>query len=206
MSETYKTDVRVKTGKRKKITATVKNDTHKNHDRFDKEAEIREKRISIIFKVIYVIAFAFAAVLTVIGESYGNGLTDTYILFACADGFLLCLLIYMLVYIFNELKCLKLNAEALSKDQHKRTEDAYSFVFTYFLWGCITAIVTGCVIGIYHESIPKDWYGYAVTFGVMVAAPLGNLLNPKWERIGSFISSIVWTVVAIAILTGMAVK
>ena len=105
MSETYKTDVRVKTGKRRKITATVKNETHKNHDRFDKEAEIREKRISIIFKVIYVIAFAFAAVLTVIGESYGNGLTDTYILFACADGFLLCLLIYMLVYIFNaELK------------------------------------------------------------------------------------------------------
>ena len=28
---------------------------------------------------------------------YGKGLTDTYILFACADGFLLCLLIYMLV-------------------------------------------------------------------------------------------------------------
>ncbi len=206
MSETYKTDVRVKTGKRRKITATVKNETHKNHDRFDKEAEIREKRISIIFKVIYVIAFAFAAVLTVIGESYGNGLTDTYILFACADGFLLCLLIYMLVYIFNELKCLKLNADALSEDQHSRTEDAYSFVFTYFLWGSITAIACGLLVGYYQTEIPKEWYGYAAITGTIVAAVLGNQLNKKLERIGSFISSIMWTVVAIAILIGMTVK
>lgn len=206
MSEVYKTAVRVKSGKQRKITATAKAEKTKKLDRFDKEADIREKRIGIVFKVIYVIAVAFAAVFTIITESYTSGLTGNYILFACADSFLLCLLIYMLVYIFNELKCLKLNAEALSVYQHKRTEDAYSFVFTYFLLGSITAIICGCVIGYYRDSLPKDWYGYAVVFGSMIAAVLGNQDNKKWERIGSFISSIVWTVVAIAILIGMAVK
>lgn len=206
MSKTYKTDVRVRSGKQRKITATAKTENIKKIERFDKEAEIREKRISIVFKVIYVIAVAFAAVFTIIAESYARGLTDTYILFACADGFLLCLLIYMLVYIFNELKCLKLNAAALSDIQHKRTEDTYSFVFTYFFWGSITAFVVGCVIGYYRESIPKDWYGYAMVFGSMIAAVLGNQLNKKLERIGSFISSMMWTVVAIAVLVGMAVK
>lgn len=206
MSETYKTDVRVKTGKRRKITATVKTENTKKYDRFDKEAEIREKRIGIVFKVIYVIAVAFAAIFTIIAESYTSGLTDTYILFACADGFLLCLLIYMLVYIFNELKCLKLNAGALSDEQHKRTEDTYSFVFTYFLWGSITAIACGLLVGYYQTEIPKEWYGYAAITGTMVAAVLGNQLNKKWEQIGSFISSIIWTVVAIAILIGMAAK
>ena len=206
MSETYKTDVRVRSGKQRKITATAKTENIKKIERFDKEAEIREKRISIVFKVIYVIAVAFAAIFTIIAESYARGLTDTYILFACADGFLLCLLIYMLIYIFNELKCLKLNAEALSEEQHKRTEDAYSFMFTYFFWGCMTAIASGCVVGYHQETIPHEWYGYAVTIGTMVAAVLGNQLSKKVERVCSCISSIMWTVVAIAVLVGMAVK
>lgn len=206
MSEAYNAEVRVRKGKRKRIIATVKAKGSEKESRFDREAEIREKRISIIFKVIYVIAFAFAAVFAAISESYGNGLTDTYILFACADGFLLCLLIYMLVYIFNELKCLKLNAEALSEGQHKRTEDAYSFVFTYFFWGSITAIACGLLVGYYQTEVPKEWYGYAVIIGTTIAAVLGNQFNKKLERIGSFISSILWTVVAIAILIGMAVK
>lgn len=206
MSGTYKTDVRVRSGKQRKITATAKTANATKNDRFDKEAEIREKRIGIVFKVIYVIAVAFAAVFTIIGESYTSGLSDTYILFACADGFLLCLLIYMLVYIFNELKCLKLNANELSNEQHKRTEDAYSFMFTYFFVGCITAIVVGCVIGYFQEAIPNEWYGYAVIIGTMIAAVLGNQLNKKIERICSCISSILWTIVAIGVLIGMAAK
>jgi hypothetical protein len=206
VSEVYKTTVRVKSGKQRKVIATAKVEKAKNLDRFDKEADIREKRIGIVFKVIYVIAVAFAAVFTIIAESYARGLTDTYILFACADGFMLCLLIYMLVYIFNELKCLKLNSEALSETQHKRTEDAYSFVFTYFSWGSITAIACGLVVGYYQTEIPKEWYGYAVIIGTMIAAVLGNQFDKKIERIGSLISSIMWTVVAIAVLIGMAVK
>lgn len=92
MSETLNTEVRVKKGKRKRIIATVKPKGSEKESRFDREAEIREKRIGIVFKVIYVIAAFFAAIFTIISGSYASGLTDTYILFACTDGFLLCLL------------------------------------------------------------------------------------------------------------------
>lgn len=206
MNEIYRADVHVKKGKQRKIIATVKTGNSKKADRFDKEAEIRERRISIVFKVIYVIAAFFAAMFTMLAGSYANGLTDTYILFACADGFLLCLLIYMLVYIFNELKCLKLNADALSVEQHKRTEDAYSFIFLYFSLGSVIAIICGCIVGYYRTAIVQEWISYVMGIAVPVAAVLGNQLNKKVERVCSCISSILWTIAAIGILIGIAMK
>ena len=206
MSEAYKAEVQVRKVKRKRIIATVKAKGSEKESRFDREAEIREKRIGIVFKVIYVIAAFFAAIFTIISGSYASGLTDTYILFACADGFLLCLLVYMLVYIFNELKCLKLNADALSDAQHKRTEDAYSFIFTYFFLGSMTAIACGCAIGCYQAVLAKEWIVCATAVCIPLAALLGNQLSKKAERVCSCISCMLWTVAAIGILIGMAVK
>lgn len=116
---------------------TEQMETTKEENRFDRETDIREKRIGIVFKVIYVIAAFFAALFTSLSNIREDGLTDVYILEAACTGFLLCLLVYMLVYIFNELKCLKLREEAISSWQYEKTEDSYSFVFTYFTLGSI---------------------------------------------------------------------
>lgn len=102
-----------------RIKAKARANTKNENDRFDRETDIREKRIGIIFKVIYVIALFFAALFTSLSTTRGGGLTDVYILEATATGFLLCLLIYMLVYIFNELKCLKLNSKSITADCHR---------------------------------------------------------------------------------------
>ena len=85
-----------------KVTERMK--TSKEENRFDRETDIREKRIGIVFKVIYVIAAFFAALFTSLSNIRGDGLTDVYILEATCTGFLLCLLVYMLVYIFNPFK------------------------------------------------------------------------------------------------------
>ena len=206
MIDTHKTKVHVKTGKRRKNTVIDKSIRAYTQERFTREADIREKRINIVFKVIYVIAAFFAAIFTIIAGSYDSGLTDTYILFTSVDGFLLCLLAYMLGYIFNELKCLKLHADGISNDQYQRTEDAYSFIFTYFVLGAVIALIYGSVIGCYHTVLPKMWFPYVVCICSPVAALLGNQLWSKIERASHYISCILWTIVAISVLMGIAVK
>lgn len=92
---------------------------------FNQDADIREKRIGIIFKVIYVIAAAFAALFMSLANMREDGLTDLYIIAAACTGFLLCLLVYMLMYIFNELKCLKLRQDTITAQQFEKTENSY---------------------------------------------------------------------------------
>ena len=206
MSEAYIAEVRVRKGKRKRIIATIKAKESAKESRFDREAEIRDKRINIVFKVIYVIAAFFATIFTVIAGSYTKGLSDTYILFAAADGFLLFLLIYMLVYIFNELKCLKLSADALSNAQHQRTEDAYSFIFIYFFLGGAVARLYGCLVCHFSTLISQLWFSYGTAICSIAAALLGNQHKAKYERVCACLSCMLWTVVAISILLGIAVK
>ena len=68
---------------------------------FERETDVREKRINIVFKIIYVIALLFVSVFTTIFKSSEQGLTDSYIISACCTSFLLCLLVRMLIYVFN---------------------------------------------------------------------------------------------------------
>ena len=79
MSEAYNAEVQVRRGKRKRIIATIKAKESAKVSRFDREAEIRDKRINIVFKVIYVIAAFFAAIFTIIAGSYTKGLSDTFV-------------------------------------------------------------------------------------------------------------------------------
>lgn len=177
----------------------------KEENRFDRETDIREKRIGIVFKVIYVIAAFFAALFTSLSNIRGDGLTDVYILEAACTGFLLCLLVYMLVYIFNELKCLKLKQEAISSLQYKKTEDSYSFVFTYFTLGSIISVLFTITIGACKEYLTKDIVAIVVTMCAIMASVIGNVMSKRFEKGCRILSSALWTMVAAGIFVGIAV-
>lgn len=177
----------------------------KEENRFDRETDIREKRIGIVFKVIYVIAAFFAALFTSLSSIREDGLTDVYILEATCTGFLLCLLVYMLVYIFNELKCLKLKQEAISSLQYKKTEDSYSFVFTYFTLGSIISVLFTITIGACKEYLTKDIVAIVVTVCAIMASVIGNVMSKRFEKGCRILSSALWTMVAAGIFVGIAV-
>ena len=119
--------------------------------------EIREKRIGIVFKVIYVIAIFFATIFLDIGKTFGNGLTNAYVLEVCAASFLLVMIGYMVFYIVNEMKCLKLNATDLPKLQVDMTEKSYSKIFSNLYVSGITSLL--CLwAGIENlEKINQSW-------------------------------------------------
>ena len=177
----------------------------KEENRFDRETDIREKRIGIVFKVIYVIAAFFAALFTSLSSIREDGLTDVYILEATCTGFLLCLLVYMLVYIFNELKCLKLKQEAISSLQYKKTEDSYSFVFTYFTLGSIISVLFTITIGACKEYLTKDIVAIVVTVCAIMASVIGNVMSKRFKKGCRILSSALWTMVAAGIFVGIAV-
>lgn len=184
---------------------TERMETTKEENRFDRETDIREKRIGIVFKVIYVIAAFFAALFTSLSNIRKDGLTDVYILEAACTGFLLCLLVYMLVYIFNELKCLKLRKEAISSWQYEKTEDSYSFVFTYFTLGSIISALLAITIGACKEYLTKDFVAIVITLCAILASVTGNMMPRRFYKVCSIISSALWTVVSNGIFTGTAV-
>ena len=119
--------------------------------------EIREKRIGIVFKVIYVIAIFFAAIFLEIAKTFGNGLTNAYIFEVCVSSFFLVMIGYMVFYIINEMKCLKLNATDLPKLQVDITEKSYSKIFSNLYVSGITSLLCLCV-GIEElEKINQSW-------------------------------------------------
>lgn len=177
----------------------------KEENRFDRETDIREKRIGIVFKVIYVIAAFFAALFTSLSSIREDGLTDVYILEATCTGFVLCLLVYMLVYIFNELKCLKLREEAISSWQYEKTEDSYSFVFTYFTLGSIISVLFIITIGACKEYLTKDIVAIVVTMCAIMASVIGNMMPKRFYKVCCIISSALWTVVSSGIFIGTAI-
>ena len=175
-------------------------------NRFDRETAIREKRIGIVFKVIYVIAAFFAALFTSLSSIREGGLTDVYILEAACTGFLLCLLVYMLVYIFNELKCLKLREEAISSWQYEKTEDSYSFVFTYFTLGSIISVLFTIAIGICEEYLTKDLVAIVVTLCAIAASVIGNMIPKRFDKVCCIIGSALWTIVSDGIFVGIILQ
>ena len=185
-----------------KVTERV--ETSKEENRFDRETDIREKRIGIVFKVIYVIAAFFAALFTSLSSIRADGLTDVYILEAACTGFLLCLLVYMLVYIFNELKCLKLKQEAISSQQYEKTEDSYSFVFTYFTLGSIISVLFTVAVGALKEYLTKDMVAIIFTLCALSAILIGNTISKRHEKVCYAISSFLWTVATSGIFVAIA--
>ena len=173
--------------------------------RFARETDIREKRIGIVFKVIYVIAAFFAALFTSLSNIRKDGLTDVYILEAACTGFLLCLLVYMLVYIFNELKCLKLKQEAISAVQYTKTENSYAFVFTYFTLGSILSVFLVMAVGIGKEYLTKDIIAIVVISGVIAANAIGTVISKRFEKACRILCSALWTIVAVAVFIGIAI-
>ena len=178
----------------------------REENRFDRETDIREKRIGIVFKVIYVIAAFFAALFASLSSIREGGLTDVYILEAACTGFLLCLLVYMLVYIFNELKCLKLREEAISSWQYEKTEDSYSFVFTYFTLGSIISVLFTIAIGICEEYLTKDLVAIVVTLCAIAASVIGNVMPKRFDKMCCIIGSALWTIVSDGILVGIILQ
>ena len=183
---------------------TAQHQAANDEKRFDRETDIREKRIGIVFKVIYVIAAFFAALFASLSSIRKDGLTDVYILEAACTGFLLCLLVCMLVYIFNELKCLKLKQEAISAWQYTKTEDSYAFVFTYFTLGSMISVFLVMAVGVCKEYLTKDIVAIAITACAVLESVIGIPMSKRFEKVCRILCSALWTIVVTGIFIGIA--
>ena len=122
---------------------------------YSKTVDIREKRIAIVFKVIYVLAIFFGATFTALSNFFSKGITSSALTFAGASTVLLVVLFYMTGYIINEMKCMKLSPGDLRKIEIEITEESYSRIFTSLRVSGATVLVCFCA-GLY-------WTDYLTT-------------------------------------------
>ena len=180
-------------------------------DTYNKRFEIREKRINTVFKVIYVFAIMFVTVFLDISNKFYSGMGTMYGIECCIASFLLVMLGSMVLYIINEMKCMKLNAADLSKEQIIDTEKSYSNIFVN-LYICGLACLIFAAI---HVWLPNDFVYppqllvivSTVFLGVSFASFIASL-NAKetWKSICQYCTCFSTTIVIIALLLIPAVQ
>ncbi len=134
-----------------KVDNEITNKTVLDNETYIKTIEFREKRIGIVFKVIYVVAALFATAFLDISPKYNRELDLRNVFSSCLAAYSLTLLASMVIYIFNEMSCMKLNSHDLSQKQIDITENSYTRIFLY-------AAVAGFIPFIcftLHEPIQK---------------------------------------------------
>lgn len=171
-----------------------KRQTVLNNQKFNDSFDIRKERIGIIFKVIYVIAAFFLAGIIALQGNEDTDVSTVYIIGSCAVSFLLCLLFVLLIYVFNELQCLKIT-ENIEENQASKTENSYKEIFNYFNVGGITAIVSAILVDCIKNYLSKEILAVVVCVFLVVGTVvrfIGNLTD-KYEKARHTANSIVWT-------------
>lgn len=135
---------------------------------YSKTVEIREKRIGIVFKVIYVVAIFFAAVIVDMSQSCGKGLTSAYLIEVCAAAFLLMMLAYMVAYIINEMRCLKLTENDVPLRQTNATEKSYTNIFSYLYVAGLTSLFGASFGAKFMELITAEFLTAAFLSSVFI--------------------------------------
>lgn len=200
--------------KAKKVKVKKSREIVQKNDSFDlfmKTFDVREKRIGIVFKVIYVIAALFASVFLLVANGSGKGLTGSYIAYICLTAFLVQLLYRMIVYIFNELKCLKIRGSNIDKKEEKeikkqirKAEDSYARIFSYFTSGGAMSIIAGIVLLYFQENITKDILLLVSVVGIIIGSVMGNAYYKKHIHFWQFLCSMIWVVALVALMAAMA--
>lgn len=185
---------------KKDVPIEKKGDDTNTLEKYMHSIDIREKRIGIVFKVIYVFAIFFATLFLMISDDTGEELSTIYTIEVCLTAFLFCLLIKMIVYIFNELKCFKLYAEELSQQQIAKTEESYARIFSYVLIGGITGLVITMVIGYINVYITQNTLRGIFMIGIILGLLIDNAQFKKYEQLWKTVSDIIWTIVIISVM------
>lgn len=162
--------------------------------------DIREKRIAIVFKVIYVFAIFWAALFMTISEDMGEELSTTYTVEVCAIAFLFCLILKMIMYIFNELKCFKLNNEELPQQQIVKTEKCYTRIFKYFSTGGITSFFMAVVVEYMNVYLTQNILRGVFISSIILVSVIYNAHFKKYEQFWQTFSDIVWTIMIMSVM------
>lgn len=183
--------------KKKKITAKLKKPVEKNNSAancnnkstLNYNIETREKRINIIFKVIYVNAAILISLILNIQQGIS---TKNIIIFSGLFSFLFWIFFYLLNYIFNELQCLKIDEKSIGEKQIKKAEDSYTFIFKYFNIGIFTHLILIILTGLIADYLKNQYILFIIIISVVLASSIGNI--GKNKKVTKVISSVLWSI------------
>ena len=169
------------------------------------EVEVREKRSGIVFRVIYVVAIFFAAMINIISKDFGTGLTTTYVIEAYCASFLLCLLIKMILYVFNELKCLSFDNEEERERQFEKTEKSYTKLFLYVHTGGVTILLSFPVVVLFKAIITRNIL-MATMLVLLCVFIIISFLNRNGNKVWQGFCNVLWSIIVLCpfLMVGIA--
>lgn len=140
-------------------------DTNKSEALDSISFENQEKRLNIVFKIIYVVAAFWGVLFLEMGKDFEQGLSPIYIFLACIETLLLTVLLYMVAYVIKEMKCLSFQKKD-NKIHINDAENSYSRIFTNLLCSGISALCLFFIGLTFHLSNVFSQKGILVSMGV----------------------------------------
>jgi len=153
----------------------------KQDSTFKDTIEIREKRIGIVFKVIYVFAIFLGAVFVDMDKRISAELDMFYICESCIFVFLFVMIFRMVFYIIDEMKCMKINPSDVSNELIENTEKSYSEIFSS-LWFVAFATFLGWIIVCFARTYITEQILTYLLVGLPFLSPLVFLLTIKFKE------------------------
>lgn len=129
---------RTKIKVKRKDSAT--NDPISMHsEEFKRIVDTRKERVNIVFKIMYVFAIFFGAIFLEVSRTASLGVTNIYIFESGIAAFLLTMLIYLIIYVIAEMRCIKIDENMVKKSDVIAAENCYDNLFN-----CL--VVSGAVV------------------------------------------------------------
>lgn len=137
MKKCYKCKIRAKV-KRNNTSANEMKRIHS--EEFKRIVDTRKERVNIVFKIIYVFAIFFGAIFLEVSRSASLGVTDIYIFESGVAAFLLTMLIYLVIYVIAEMRCIKIDENMVKKNDIVAAENYYDCLFSYLVVSGVIAV------------------------------------------------------------------
>lgn len=122
----------------KRNDATTNDSISMHSEEFKRVVDTRKERVNIVFKVMYVFAIFFGAIFLEVSRTASLGVTDIYIFESGIAAFLLTMLIYLIIYVIAEMRCIKVDENMVKESEVIAAENCYDSLF-----GCL--VVSGVV-------------------------------------------------------------
>lgn len=137
------------------------------------EFDLREKRLNLVYKILYVLAAVWAALFL----SYANGPHDADPIYCGALSFLSTAIINIIFFIFSEIRCLRIATE-VTPTEKSQADRAFSDIWNGFASTAFVAVLLTAL----NVSFPAIITASFISCGFIVGA-IGIWVVPLiWKR------------------------
>lgn len=178
----------------KRNDATTNDSISIHSEEFKRIVDTRKERVNIVFKVMYVFALFFAAIFLEVSRTASLGVTNIYIFESGIAAFLLTMLIYLIIYVIAEMRCIRIDENMVKKCEVIAAENCYNSLFACLVVSGVVAVSAIVILIEFSKFLTATMLVY-IFIGLIVLSSVlfcvSGYLNGKSKKVISLINCVI---------------